>query len=356
MIAVGSGKGGVGKSTVSKHLATLLATDGKQVGLIDADIYGPSQSGLFGVKGAQCEINAANKIIPIYHQGVYFVSGSSLFADDKPMIWRAPMATRLITDFIKKVEWPELDYLILDLPPGTGDIQLTIAQQSKLTGAVIVTTPQRVAYEIAEKAIQMFVRVNVPIIGIVENMSGYICQHCGEENHIFRQGGAEKMAKKYDVDLLASIPLDATLVDYGDDGKSIMDLDDSHIIKQCYDKLCHEIVERTKTDVIAEVCYESVQDNQYLSLVFPDEKPKLLPAYTLRTHCQCANCIDEVTGKKRIGDKGVALNIKITNIHETGRYGLKIGFSDGHHTGIYTFGALKALSEQSTSVVPEFEV
>ena len=188
IIAVASGKGGVGKSTVSANLAVALAQAGHKVGLMDADIYGPSQPGMFGSDNVQPEV-INNLLKPKRNHGVDFISMGLLVGDDTPVIWRAPMAMKMIQQFINSVMWGELDYLLIDLPPGTGDVQLTLAQQASLTGAVIVTTPQQVALGIAKKGLKMFEQVKVPIVGIIENMSGFTCSHCGELTEVFKGGG-----------------------------------------------------------------------------------------------------------------------------------------------------------------------
>lgn len=219
-IAVASGKGGVGKSTVAVNLAVALAKDGAQVGLIDADIYGPSIPLMLGSNEKPKVYQEGNsvKIIPLENYGVKFISIGSLVDDKAPVIWRGPMASGAIKQFMTDVDWGELDYLIFDLPPGTGDIQLTLVQTIPLTGAVIVTTPQEVSLIDARKALAMFTRVNVPVLGIVENMSYFIAPDTGKKYDIFGTGGGEKIAKELDTPFLGGIPIDPRIREGGDNG------------------------------------------------------------------------------------------------------------------------------------------
>lgn len=207
VIAVTSAKGGVGKSTTSVNLALALAQSGAKVGLLDADIYGPSVPLMLGQTDAQPEVRDGKWMQPIAAHGIYTHSIGYLVSKDEAAIWRGPMAAKALAQLLNETEWPELDYLVIDMPPGTGDIQLTLAQQVPVTGAVIVTTPQDLALADARKGAAMFNKVEVPVVGLVENMSYHICSNCGEKEHIFGAGGAEKMSGEYGLDLLAQIPL-----------------------------------------------------------------------------------------------------------------------------------------------------
>ncbi len=224
-IAVASGKGGVGKSTVAANLAVALARDGAKVGLLDADIYGPSIPLMFGLeheKPQARQVDGHAEITPLEAYGVKVMSIGFLVDPNTAVVWRGPMASGALKQFMTDVTWGELDYLIFDLPPGTGDIQLTLCQTLPLTGAVIVTTPQDVALADARKAVRMFEKVNVPVLGIVENMSYYLCSACGHREEIFSHGGAKAASVEFDVPFLGELPLETTVRQAGDAGKPIV--------------------------------------------------------------------------------------------------------------------------------------
>ena len=217
IIAVASGKGGVGKSTTSVNLALALAAEGASVGLLDADIYGPSQPQMLGISGRP-ESADGKSMEPMQAHGIQAMSIGFLIDNDTPMVWRGPMVTSALEQLLRETNWKALDYLIIDLPPGTGDIQLTLAQKIPVTGAIIVTTPQDIALLDARKGLKMFEKVSIPILGIVENMSTHICSQCGHEEHIFGAGGGATMSKDYNVDLLGSLPLDIKIREQSDGG------------------------------------------------------------------------------------------------------------------------------------------
>jgi ATP-binding protein involved in chromosome partitioning len=218
IIAVASGKGGVGKSTTAANLALALAAEGARVGVLDADIYGPSQPQMLGVSEQKPESLDGKLMEPIEAHGLQVMSIGLLVDIDTPMVWRGPMATRALTQLLTETRWQDLDYLIVDLPPGTGDIQLTLAQNVPVTGAVIVTTPQDIALLDAKKGLKMFEKVNVPILGVVENMGIHICSNCGHEEHIFGAGGGEKICADYGVPFLGALPLDLKIREDADSG------------------------------------------------------------------------------------------------------------------------------------------
>jgi ATP-binding protein involved in chromosome partitioning len=220
-IAVASGKGGVGKSTVSTNLALALRQLGYTVGLLDADIYGPSQQMMLGISGRP-QIDDDEKIVPMENHGIKTMSLGLITDPDTPVIWRGPMVMKALDQFLTDVKWGELDIMVIDLPPGTGDAQLTLTQKVPLTGAVVVTTPQDVALIDARKGLAMFRKVNVPVLGIIENMSYYICKHCGEREEIFGHGGGRKTAEMLGVPFLGEIPLDGKVVVGGDSGQPIV--------------------------------------------------------------------------------------------------------------------------------------
>ena len=218
IIAIASGKGGVGKSTTSVNLALALATEGAQVGILDADIYGPSIPTMLGLSG-QPDTVEGQFMIPKVSFGIQTISIGYLVDADQAMIWRGPLVTGALQQLLTQTQWSDLDYLIIDLPPGTGDIQLTLAQQIPVSGAVVVTTPQDIALIDAQRGISMFEKVNVPILGLVENMSIHICSNCGHEEAIFGQGGGLAMAKKNNIELLGSLPLDINIREMADSGR-----------------------------------------------------------------------------------------------------------------------------------------
>lgn len=239
-IAVASGKGGVGKSTVAVNLALALGKSGAKVGLLDTDIYGPSIPMMMGIH-KQLQATPDEKILPISNYGIKLMSVGFMLDEETPLIWRGPMVMQIVKQFLTGVAWGDLDYLIIDLPPGTGDAQLTLVQTIPLTGAVIVTTPQDIALLDARRAIKMFHEVNVPILGIVENMSYFQCPHCGEKTEIFSHGGGEKTSQRYNVPLLGKIPIDTHIREGGDSGKPIVVADPSSPQTEAFIKISETV-------------------------------------------------------------------------------------------------------------------
>ncbi|MBK7767075.1 MAG: iron-sulfur cluster carrier protein ApbC [Sulfuritalea sp.] len=225
IIAVASGKGGVGKSTTAVNLALALAAEGATVGLLDADIYGPSLPQMLGIAGGHPESADGKGLEPMEAHGIQAMSIGFLIDPEQPMVWRGPMVTQALTQLLNETRWRDVDYLVVDMPPGTGDIQLTLAQQVPVTGAVIVTTPQDIALLDARKGLKMFEKVGIPILGIVENMSIHICSKCGHAEHIFGSGGGERMARDYEVELLGALPLDMAIRLQMDGGKPTVEAD-----------------------------------------------------------------------------------------------------------------------------------
>lgn len=219
IIAVASGKGGVGKSTTAVNLALALAQEGANVGILDADIYGPSQPQMLGLAGRQPESLDGQSMEPLTAHGLQAMSIGFMVDVETPMVWRGPMVAQALDQLLGQTNWRDIDYLIVDMPPGTGDIQLSLAQKVPVTGAVIVTTPQDIALIDARKGLKMFEKVNIPILGIVENMSIHICSQCGHEEHIFGQGGGAQMCQDYDVEFLGSLPLEMSIREMADGGK-----------------------------------------------------------------------------------------------------------------------------------------
>jgi len=249
IVAVASGKGGVGKSTTAVNLALALAAEGASVGILDADIYGPSQPTMMGIEGRPQSADGKT-MEPMENYGVQVMSIGFLVEADNPMIWRGPMATQALEQLLRQTNWADLDYLIVDMPPGTGDIQLTLSQRVPLTGAVIVTTPQDIALLDAKKGLKMFEKVGVPILGLVENMAVHVCSNCGHAEHIFGEGGGKKMAAEYGVDYLGALPLTMKIREQTDSGHPTVvsepDSDISAIYKTVARQMAVKIAQRAK--------------------------------------------------------------------------------------------------------------
>ena len=246
IIAVASGKGGVGKSTTAVNLALALSAEGAQVGILDADIYGPSQPMMLGITGRPESVEE-NTIEPMEGHGLQASSIGFLIDEDAPMVWRGPMVTSALEQLLRQTRWRDLDYLIVDMPPGTGDIQLTLSQKVPVTGAVIVTTPQDVALLDARKGLKMFEKVGVPIVGIIENMSTYVCTQCGHEEHIFGSGGGEKMCQEYAVDFLGALPLNLSIREQADAGRPTLVADPDGAISAIYKNIARQVAIRIAT-------------------------------------------------------------------------------------------------------------
>ncbi|HVO90096.1 MAG TPA: iron-sulfur cluster carrier protein ApbC [Casimicrobiaceae bacterium] len=240
IVAVASGKGGVGKSTTAVNLALALAAEGARVGVLDADIYGPSQPMMLGITGRP-ESKDGKTLEPLEAYGVQAMSIGFLIDTDTPMVWRGPMVTQALEQLLKDTNWRELDYLIVDMPPGTGDIQLTLSQKVPVTGAVIVTTPQDIALIDARKGLKMFEKVGVPIVGIVENMSIHVCSNCGHAETIFGEGGAERMCRDYNVPFLGALPLDIRIREQADSGRPSVVADPDGSVAQIYKQIARRV-------------------------------------------------------------------------------------------------------------------
>jgi ATP-binding protein involved in chromosome partitioning len=254
IIAVASGKGGVGKSTTAVNLALALVAEGAKVGVLDADIYGPSIPRMLGVSGKP-DTKDGQHLEPKLAHGVQAMSIGFMIEEDTPMIWRGPMVTQALTQLLNETNWVDLDYLIIDLPPGTGDIQLTLCQRVPVSGALIVTTPQDIALLDAKKALKMFEKVDVPVLGIVENMALHTCSQCGHTEHVFGAGGGEKMAQQYGVPLLGSLPLDIHIREQADGGKPSVAADPASAVAASY----REIARKTAAQLSLHARSKSIQ-------------------------------------------------------------------------------------------------
>jgi ATP-binding protein involved in chromosome partitioning len=247
-IAVASGKGGVGKSTVAANIAVALAKAGAKVGLLDADVYGPSIPLMMGIHDKPMMRN--QKIIPLEAHGVHLMSIGFILDAEKALIWRGPLVAQLITQFLNDVDWGDLDYLVIDLPPGTGDVQLTLVQKIPISGAVIVTTPQDVALADAVKGLKMFQEVKTPILGIIENMSGFACPSCGEVHDIFGSGGGERTAAANDVPLLGKIPIEALVREGGDTGQPAVIAHPDSITAEAFQRAAERVAGRLSVEAV----------------------------------------------------------------------------------------------------------
>jgi ATP-binding protein involved in chromosome partitioning len=369
MIAISSGKGGVGKSTVTANIAVAMADSGLSVGVVDADVYGPSIPRMLGLPARKPAMSPDQKVVPAEAHGVKVISMAMLTDDDAPAILRGPMVTKYLQMFVRQVDWGALDVLLLDLPPGTGDIQLTLAQAFPLSGAVIVSTPQDVSLKIARRGLRMMEQVNVPILGVIENMSGFTCPSCGTVTHIFHQGGGAAIAQELGVADLGSVPLDPTVVDCGDDGRPLVRAAPDGPAAQAYRTIAQALsghdtagagiatpfswdladgsgkpaaapsAEGGPPDRLAALEHETGA----LILHWADGTRQRLADRDLRLACQCAQCRDEMTSARLLEPGSVPLNLSLTRVWSVGNYALGLAFSDGHDTGIYTFKALRAM-------------
>ena len=253
VVVVASGKGGVGKSTTSVNLALALSKQGAKVAMFDADIYGPSQPMMLGVKpGLRPQIVNGNQMEPIEAHGIKCNSVGFLVEENQAMVWRGPMVVGAFNQILNDTVWGDLDYLIIDMPPGTGDIQLSLAQSVPVTGSVIVTTPQDVALLDAKRGIEMFRKVDIPILGVVENMGIHICSECGHSEHIFGEGGANRIAESYDVELLGALPLDSSIREQCDAGNPAVVAEPDGKIAEIYGQIARRVAQQLGSDGVAQ--------------------------------------------------------------------------------------------------------
>ncbi len=379
IIAVGSGKGGVGKSTVSVNLALALQQQGARVGIVDADVLGPSIPGMLGIPtGEPPAMTQHGMMIPAERHGLKVVSMGMLTGDDKPAVLRGPMVGKYLKMFVGGVQWGPLDYLILDLPPGTGDTQLTLAQSMPLSGVVIVTTPQAVSLKIARRGLRMFEKVQVPILGIVENMRTFTCPHCGESTDIFRHGGGEQMSQEIGVPFLGALPLDADVVTCGDEGRPIVVDQPKSVSARVYATIAAALVEQLHAAVAmlkpfvwkwdsnegppawlagavrpAGARNKPIgllrRDPRTLSVLWEDGHRDDFDVRDLRLACRCALCVEEMSGRKLLDPRTVRADVSPQQIQSIGNYALGFHWNDGHNSGIHSFNGLRALGERTAA-------
>lgn len=384
LIAVGSGKGGVGKSTVAVNLALSLKILGDSVGLVDADVLGPSIPGMLGLPiGEPPRMTSDGKISPAERYGLQAVSMGLITNDDSPAILRGPMVSKYLRMLIADVQWGTLDYLILDLPPGTGDTQLTLAQSFPLSGAVIVTTPQDVSLKIARRGLRMFEKVNVPILGIIENMSTFTCPHCGKGTDVFSRGGGERMSRELSVPFLGAIPLDAEIVIGGDEGRPIVLEKPNSVAAKAYLAIATELAGQLQGHPSAALKpfawnWETGEgqplwveaavrpqgspttavgfrrrDERTISILWEDGHHQDFDVRDLRLACHCALCIEEMSGRPLLDPKTVRPDVTPRTVSSVGNYAFTVNWSDGHSTGIYSFTSLRELGARSAAGVVE---
>jgi ATP-binding protein involved in chromosome partitioning len=343
-IAIAAGKGGVGKSSVTVHLALALKALGYQVGVMDTDIYGPSVRKMLPEDSLPSQKGSV--IQPALCGGIKMISMAYFRQDSQASAVRAPIANSLITQFVKNVEWGDLDFLLIDFPPGTGDIQMTLCQQANLAGAIMVTTPQEVAVMDVKKAMHLFDQVKVPILGIVENMSYYCIEGMQERHYLFGKGGGEKLAQESCNPFLGCIPIDSDFCRCGDKGLSLFELDaeKKKPVTQAFMHLAHSLVEQIQL-IKDQGPFKELKkiDDQVFKIIWSDGTEQKLRMSDLQKNCPCAKCVEEYSGKRIIDPQSIDLNVGAYEIRAVGRYGLRVQFTKGCSTGIYSFDMLRKL-------------
>ncbi|MBU2531889.1 MAG: iron-sulfur cluster carrier protein ApbC [Alphaproteobacteria bacterium] len=354
LIAVASGKGGVGKSTTAVNLALGLQANGLKVGVLDADIYGPSQPRLLGLAGRPQQ-GANGKLQPMSGYGLKTMSMGFLVEEGTPIIWRGPMVVSALNQMLREVNWGELDAIIIDMPPGTGDVQLTMAQQVPLSGAVIVSTPQDLALIDARKGLAMFQRVDVPVLGIVENMSFFICPKCGERSDIFGHGGAAAEAEKLGVPFLGGVPLHMDIRSTSDAGQPIVvtapESEHAKIYTELASRVWAEVAAAAGTLKKPELSVNPA--NNVLTVTFADGDTYQLSAEMLRVMSPSAE-VQGHTPSQRV-TVGGKRHVTIGDLRPVGSYAVRIVFSDGHDTGLFSWDYLEQLGREKDARWAEYE-
>jgi ATP-binding protein involved in chromosome partitioning len=346
MIAVASGKGGVGKSTTAVNLALGLQAIGLKIGILDADIYGPSQPRLLGLTGRP-QIAHGNVLRPMQGYGLEAMSMGFLIDEGSPVIWRGPMVVSALTQMLRDVAWGELDALVIDMPPGTGDVQLTMAQQVPLSGAIIVSTPQDLALIDARKGLNMFRKVDVPVLGIIENMSYFVCPKCGERSDIFGHGGAKLEAEKLGIPFLGGVPLHMDIRAKSDEGQPIVATSPDSPLAKVYCDIAGRVWEELQGSLSTRIKppqLEIGEGRDDLKVTFEGAKPFTLSAEMLRVMSPSA----EVQGhspEQRV-TVGKKRHVKIKELRPVGNYAVRIVFDDGHDTGLYAWSYLQTLDRE----------
>lgn len=333
LVAIASGKGGVGKSTVAASIAMELVRQGYRIGLLDVDIYGPSIPTLFEHHDVGLTGDESNMVVPEEFEGLKVMS-FGFWLGDVPAIMRGPMVTNYVQQFLHQVNWGELDYLFLDFPPGTGDVQITITQSVQMDGAVIVTTPHVLSAADVGKAIQMFDKVSVPVLGVVENMSYFDAPDSGKRYHVFGQGAAERIGTRYGLPILGQLPISPE-----EFGGPATRSPRSQAIGAAVDALVRELGKSRAGRSLPEVEHDASQ----VTLRWPDGETVTVDNRTLRSSCQCAVCVDEYSGEQTLDLESIPADIHAKSIEAVGNYAISIEWSDGHTTGFFPYKRIREL-------------
>jgi Mrp family chromosome partitioning ATPase/DUF971 family protein len=335
ILAVSSCKGGVGKSTVAAMLAKILGSRGAKVGLLDADIYGPSIPTLFNLHEPGVHATPEQQFIPNETDGLKLMSFGFL-AGDGPAVLRGPIVAQYIQQLLHNVAWGELDYLIIDMPPGTGDIQLTISQSVQIDASVIVTTPHQLSLTDVRKGIMMFDKVNVPVLGVIENMAYFVCDGCDKRHLIFGEAGAKSLEKRFGLETLAELPITGSL------SGSLDALAGSDLANETTDRVIRALGKKTleKTE-----CPRIDFDAKTITLAWPDGETATVSNAALRRACSCALCIDEMTRAPLLDPKAIPMDIHAEKIGTIGNYAITVDWSDGHNTGFFPYSMIRDLAK-----------
>ena len=331
IIAVSSCKGGVGKSTMAAYLALELANRGYRVGLVDADIHGPSVPALFNFHNVKIFVNGQKQFIPVEWNKLKIMSFGFLLGES-PAVMRGPMVTQYVQQLLHSTAWGELDYLFIDMPPGTGDAQLTITQTVRLSGAVIVTTRQALSLVDVARGILMFEKVNVPILGIIENMSYFICDNCDKKHYIFGGSEVHTLKDRFGLETLAEVPLLPQLT------AKIIEPVSNEFIMNAVDNVARAL---GKSSISQKQIPEIIFDQNHISLKWPDGERATVSNRAVRLSCRCALCMNELTGELLLRDERIAPDIAPTKITPLGNYALGIDWNDGHTSGIYPYATIR---------------
>ncbi len=334
ILAVSSCKGGVGKSTVAAMLARTLGARGAKVGLLDADIYGPSIPTLFNLHETGVRAAPDQKFLPNEAEGIKLMSFGFL-AGDGPAVLRGPMVSQYMQQLLHNVAWGDLDYLIIDMPPGTGDIQLTISQSIQIDASVIITTPHQLSLTDVRKGIMMFDKVNVPVLGVIENMAYFICDGCAKKHLIFGEAGAKSLEARFGLETLAEIPISGSL------SGSLDALAGSDIAKETTDIVIRALGKKT----LEKPERPSVDsDADHITLTWPDGETATVANATLRAACSCALCIDEMTRAPLLDPQTIPANLHAEKVGIIGNYAVTVDWSDGHNTGFFPYSTIRELA------------